>query len=178
MAYYVGREYLSNNMPIPVKEKYGLLGWFILSSYYRRYSSASETRLNEDLQVIARGGSYKDLVHNLKRSVGELKISEDAYQGGGSDKLLLLYVALRSRKARDFYSRDVLIYDRNASIHHIFPVNVIGGKYSRAKVDDVANLTLILQSSNERIRESPHIYLRKLPSEILEEHLIPMNEDL
>ncbi len=133
LAYYIGRKYILNNMSIPENEKQGLIGWFILSTYYRRYSSASETRLNEDLQVIAKGGCYKDLINNLKKHVGELRVTEETYRGSGTDKLFLLYVALRSRKARDFYDRETLINGLNASIHHIFPINIVGGGIVGAK---------------------------------------------
>ena len=178
LAYYIGRKYILNNMSIPENEKQGLIGWFILSTYYRRYSSASETRLNEDLQVIAKGGNYKDLINNLKKHVGELRVTEETYRGSSTDKLFLLYVALRSRKARDFYDRETLINGLNASIHHIFPINIVGGRYSRSKVNDIANITFILSSSNERIRESPSMYLKRLPPELLEAHLIPRVEEL
>ena len=178
MAYYIGSKYLINHIPVPHNEKLGLIGWFILSTYYRRYSSASETRLNEDLQAIAEGGNYKDLISNLKKHVGELRISEEAYRGTGTDKLFLLYVALRSTRARDFYDRETVINGLNATTHHIFPINIIGGMYSRNEINDIANLTLILSSSNERIRESPKIYLKRIPHELLQAHLIPLNEEL
>ena len=178
MAYYIGRKYLAHNRSIPEDEKLGLIGWFVLSTYYKRYSSASETRLNEDLQAISKGGSYRDLINNLKRQVGELRISKETYRGSSTDKLFLLYVALRSKKARDFYDRETLINGLNATIHHIFPVNIVGGMYSRSEINDIANLTLILSSSNERIRESPKTYLKRIPYELLEAHLIPLDEKL
>ncbi|MGB9622279.1 MAG: DUF262 domain-containing protein, partial [Candidatus Bathyarchaeia archaeon] len=51
IAYYLGkREAISE------KDKKGLLAWYVLASEFARYSSAAETRLNEDLSVIQEGG--------------------------------------------------------------------------------------------------------------------------
>ncbi|NPA70175.1 MAG: DUF262 domain-containing protein [Crenarchaeota archaeon] len=178
MAYYIGRKFLINNIPIPENEKQGLIGWFILATYHRRYTSATETKLNEDLQTIAGGGNYRNLVENLRKSVGELKVSEETYRGSGSDKIFLLYTVLRFNKARDFYDKETLISSLNATIHHIFPINIIGGRYGRNMVNDIANMTLLLSKSNESIRESPRIYLKRIPPEILRAHLIPEDRTL
>ena len=179
MAYYIGRKYFVEGKEIPDSEKLGLMGWFLLASYYRRFSGAPDTRLNEDLRVIVKRGDYKDLAGNLRRQVGELRITMETYRGGGADKQLLLYAALRSQRATDFDDRSVLINGTNASVHHIFPVNIVGGRYSRGKVNDVANITFVLSSTNERLgRQRPANYLRRLPSEVLKAHLIPMGESL
>lgn len=54
MAYYLGKK---GN--VPREERRGLLAWFILASHFARYTSAAETRLNEDLLVIEEGKGYQ-----------------------------------------------------------------------------------------------------------------------
>ena len=182
MAYYIGSKYLVKDITdyahLPVKDASGLIGWFILSTYHRRYSSASETRLNEDLQTIASGGNYKDLINNLKKQVGHLNITEETYTGPGKDKNFLLYVALRSKKARDFVS-EAKIDATNSTRHHIFPSSRLRGLYSWDKINDVANITLLSTASNINIHNNePQKYLEKIDQEFLEEHLIPLDKEL
>ena len=183
MAYYIGSKFLAKGINdyahLPGEDASGLIGWFILSTYYRRYSSASETRLNEDLQVIASGGNYKDLINNIEKQVGHLNITEETYTGAGRDKNFLLYVALRSNKARDFYDRKTEINAINSTRHHIFPSSILRGLYSWDKVNDIANITLLVQATNRNINNvEPEEYLKKIPQEILEEHLIPLDKEL
>jgi len=173
IAYYIHkRKMLSED------EKKGLLKWFVMASYFRRYSSSAETRLNEDLKVIEKGGSYKDLIKKLEEYEGNLKerIKEDLLKGRFNE--LLLYAILKQNDARDLLTHERL-NTGNLTIHHIFPKKyLIGSKYEEV-LDDIGNITLVSSSTNQRLSsELPENYLRRIPKDIRNSHLIPHNQDL
>ena len=173
MAYYISkRKHLSRD------EKKGLLKWFVLASYFRRYSSSSEARLNEDLSVIEKGGNYKDLIEKIKEREGDIKerIKDDISRGQWSE--LLLYALLRENNAKDFKTYELLTTS-NLTVHHIFPKKFIVGSEYEDILDDVGNITLVTLGTNQSLSsELPENYLPTIPSYTRESHLIPDNRNL
>ncbi len=103
LAFYAGIK----NLKMDEKELDSMLKWFLLASYWGRYSGATETRLNEDLQVIREEAEqpWKRLLSNIKMKTGRLIPTIEDYQGAETDKLLLLYVLLKERKATSLLSK-------------------------------------------------------------------------
>lgn len=116
IAYYLG---IKKSMGKGDEDK--LLKWFLLASYWGRYSSAAETKLNEDLEAIReKEDPWQDLLSNIKRESGRLLPSEDDFKGAEKDKLFLLYTLLKENGATSLIS-DQEIKSDIAQIHHIFP---------------------------------------------------------
>jgi len=173
MAYYI-----SKKKNLSGEDKTGLLKWFVLASYFRRYSTSAETRLNEDLSTIEGGGDYKDLIKNIEKTEGDLKerIKKDIAEGKVNE--LLLYAILKQNDAKDFETREDL-NTGNITIHHIFPKSFLISSGYENIVDDIGNLTLITPGTNQRLSsELPENYLGRIPPEIREAHLIPNDEKL
>lgn len=162
------------------KERRGLLGWFLLASIFNRYSSAVESRLNEDLTAINEGG-YKALITNLEQREGEMKERLKQMIEAGNFRPLLLYAFLRLKGAKDLNphkEQQQEIVAVNASRDHIFPRSQLGG---HRLVDDIGNITYITptsQSQQYKGNNLPEVYFSKLPTEILESHYIPTNQEL
>jgi len=176
MAYY-----LHKKGELSSGEKEGLFKWFVLASYFRRYSTSSETRLDKDISTIAEGGNYRSLIKNLEEKEGNLKerIKEDISKGAmGRLSKLLLYAILKQNQAKDLMTHDVL-QTNNLTIHHIFPKSQLRGTKYEEMLDDIGNITLVTLNTNSSLSSRlPENYLRGIPPEIRAAHLIPSNQEL
>lgn len=174
MAYY-----LHKRGTLSPEEEEGLFKWFILASFFGRYSASTETRLNEDLETIRNGGNYRNLIENIRREEGDLKERIIARIDEGEYDPLLLYALLKQSNARDFLYHDVSITQANSTIHHIFPRKHLTELGYAELIDDIGNLTLLTHRSNlELSNELPENYLRRVPPEILKAHYIPDDREL
>ena len=175
MAYYLDRKgKLSNS------EQIGLLKWFVLASSFRRYSSAPETRLNEDISTIRDGGNYKELILNIEKREGNLKerIKSDISEWGKMNKLLL-YTILWIKNAKDWRPPYNEIYAKDVTLHHIFPRSRLIDSEWEDLLDDIGNLTLINARTNIVLRDKlPQEYLSTIPESIRRTHLIPNEPEL
>jgi hypothetical protein len=173
MAYYVYKR-----RALMPEEEEGIFKWFILASFFGRYSSSAETRLDEDLNTIKNGGSYIDLIKNIEQREGNLKLRLMEYIDAGEyDKnaKLLLYALLRMTNARDFKTLDPPTL-ANSVVHHIFPRRFVRDE---KLANDIGNLTLLTHSTNMKLSAMlPENYLATIPPEVLKEHYIPLEKDL
>jgi len=173
MAYYVCKRRV-----LTLEEEEGIFKWFVLASFFGRYSSSTETRLDEDLNTIKNGGSYIDLIKNIEQREGNLKLRLMEYIDAGEyDKnaKLLLYALLRMTNARDFKTLDLLTL-ANSVVHHIFPRKFVRDE---KLANDIGNLTLLTHSTNMKLSSTlPENYLTTIPPEVLKEHYIPLEKDL
>ncbi|MEM2619327.1 MAG: DUF262 domain-containing protein [Candidatus Hadarchaeales archaeon] len=164
--------YLARNPAPPKQEESNLLMWHVLASFFGRYSASSDTRLNEDLSVIAQGGKSKDLIKNL----GDLEVLKSTIKdniSNGCYSPLLIYAILRKNEAGDLLTGNPLSSE-DVSIHHIFPSSLV-----RDNVDDVGNITLTTHGTNSHLRaKKPEEYLPRVAAQIRDRHLIPQDPNL
>jgi len=173
MAYYLHKHGI-----LSPKEEEGLFKWFILASFFGRYSASAETRLDEDLETIRNGGNYRDLIENIRRKEGDLKERIIAYIDEGGYDLLLLYALLKQSNAKDLLSGEP-ITQANSTLHHIFPKKHLAEQGYTELIDDIGNLTLLTHRSNlELLDELPENYLQRVPLDILKAHYIPGDREL
>lgn len=173
MAYYLYKHGILSS-----KEEEGLFKWFILVSFFKRYSASAETRLNEDLDTIRNGGNYRDLIENIRRREGDLKERIIAYIDEGGYDPLLLYALLKQSNAKDLLSGEP-ITQANSTLHHIFPRKHLTEQGYTELIDDIGNLTLLTHRSNLDLSdELPENYLQKVPSGVLKAHYIPEDREL
>jgi len=169
--------YLHKRGTISSREEGGLFKWFILASFFGRYTASVETRLDEDLATIKNGGNYRDLIENIRRREGDLKervltyIEEDGYDQ------LLLYALLKQSNAKDLLSNEPLT-QANSTLHHIFPKkHLIESKHAKL-INDIGNITQLTPSTNSKLLdELPENYLQKIPPETLKAHYIPEEKE-
>jgi hypothetical protein len=141
-----------------------LLHWLMVANARGRYSrGASETLLNEDLNILFRGGRPADLLVPITRVLGRLDVqpSDLASRPARSPLFALAYLALRARGARDWHTglgiglgargkQHVIQY------HHIFPKAVLReAGYETAEINEIANLAFISGRTNQRIGRTP-----------------------
>jgi hypothetical protein len=170
--------YLHKHGILSPEEEKGLFKWFILASFFRRYSASAETRLDEDLETIRNGGNYRDLIENIRRKEGDLKERIIAYIDEGEYDPLLLYALLKQSNAKDLLSGEP-ITQANSTLHHIFPKKHLAEQGYAELIDDIGNLTLLTHRSNlELSDELPENYLQRVPLEILKTHYMPEDREL
>jgi len=173
MAYYIRKR----GFTLSGADKKALVGWFLLAQFYHRYTSAPDTKLNEDLDLV-KSSNYRALVDKIWEFAGMRGITEDALSGRvtgrGNNMLMMLLALLQKRKAKDFYKPSVNIDEsQDLTIQHIFPVSKLPTSHSEDEVHDIANITFTLSSTNKAIGDKePKIYLPQIPLEIRDQHLI------
>jgi hypothetical protein len=176
MAFFCGVK----NLDIDRSEQDSMLKWFLLATYWGRYSGATETRLNEDIEVIKESTDpWSKLLSKIKNMSGRLIPSNEDYQGAETDKLLLLYVLLKEKDATSLLSTQQLRSDM-VQVHHIFPKALLKGDYPEELVEDIANKTFIIGKENLRIgNKEPIEYLwGRVADNVLEAHFIPRHSSL
>ncbi|MEM3389845.1 MAG: DUF262 domain-containing protein [Thermoproteota archaeon] len=155
--------------------------WFLLASFWGRYTGQTETRLDDDIKSIIKTKKLAELFVNLKNQVGRLRIDKESFKGRGNDKKLLLYVICREAGAVDWF-RGHKITTSDIQEHHIFPRSLLKKKEIEGSlIDDVANIAFLTEKANKSIlNKEPIIYIRenKIDEEKLKKQFVPLNEEL
>ena len=176
--------------------EFGKAFFFFFAALWRgRYSGASETTLQEDINKIKNAASFEDAIKNLVYSLGINKVDKETvknathYQGEGRFLKLMLYLIAYQNGAVDWFTKDRLGYTRHNEInkefnieeHHFFPRSLLKGVgFERDEWNLLANIAFINPGTNKRLRDQPYTYIKKYGIETteLEKQLIPLDEDL
>jgi hypothetical protein len=137
--------------------------WARLANAKGRYSrGSSETTLDQDLVVIRDGGTPADLIEKLRLQVGVLNITTEELDGKNQRSALFktMFMAFSELGAEDWTSSLKIDVTRSAGqheveFHHIFPQALVKNRYSKAVVNDIANLAFIDGRSNRRLSARP-----------------------
>ena len=173
------------------RERDRLLFWYIHTLLWGRYSSQTETVLNQDLEAIEDSDNDLDrLIELLRRSRGNLSLVPSDFIGWSVSARFypMLYMLARVQHARDWesgveLSNNLLGRGTNLHLHHIFPKSLLYDcGYAKSQVNQIANFTFLTQDSNLRIsNQCPVVYLKRYAREnpgVLESHWIPMDPEL
>lgn len=165
--------------------------WFRVANARGRYSrGASETLLDQDLNVIKRGEKIDDLIHLLYQQFGRLHFEVSELRGRTSQSPLFrsLFIACKQQQATDWNSGigiaiNNLGAEHKLQHHHIFPKAVLKRYRQRQEIDDIANLSFISSKTNQSINSRPPSeYLlevfEKYGTPILNAQCIPTDQSL
>jgi hypothetical protein len=173
---------------VPEPDVKSMLIWLLHALMWGRYSGAAETVLDRDFQLLLSASlpSFKELLRQTRREVKE----EDLRRAGSQSPFrIMLYLASRYKKAKD-WSRDQVIIsstgigDNSLQFHHIFPTAYLKSKekYVESLANQIANLTFISRVSNRSISMTePSHYLaelRRKDQQLLDFHFIPIDPPL
>lgn len=153
--------------------------WFLLASFWGRYSGSAESKLDEDMRAIGKTRSLDEPLDNLEGQTGRLKVDEDSFAGRGDDKRLLLYVISREFGATDWF-KGHKITTTDFEEHHIFPRSLLKKEgIETSLIDDIANIAFLTEKANRKISNSrPIEYLPKIDPEKLRNQFIPLDKKL
>ena len=167
--------------------------WLYLAGLWARYSGATETKLQQDVALVA--DSDLDPTHELEaallRERGRVSLEEGDLDRAriNSAVALLGQVVARSRDARDWFT-GIPIYDpavgrsHGGERHHIFPKTVLksAGITDQTRINAVANRAILGQKpSLAHRRSSPADYLRAIDESqpgALQAQSVPMDSEL
>ena len=168
-----------------------LLFWYIQTFLWGRFSGATESILNQDMEAIKDiNGGLERLEENLRRARGDLRIKPADFYGWsvGARFYPLLYMLTRVHQAKDWcsgiqLSQFALGQFTNLEIHHIFPKSLLYQHgYVRRDVNALANFTFLTQACNAQVSNKfPSDYIphyEQLHPGVVSSHWMPMDPDL
>lgn len=167
--------------------------WYWLAIFSRRYSSAAQTYVLEDAQMLERvaQGDYSSAAPLLQRTHSLISVPEDLLaihkKYDALYKGILNFCNFLSGGFRDLQNGNRIIQSSSLEDHHIFPKDYLkrnGGNLegidNQVLVDCVVNRTLVPKITNIKIaNKAPSIYIGELSRKnsniksALASHLIP-----
>ena len=144
--------------------------WSLLANAKNHYSHSTETILNQDLAILRGGGRISELIEQLRRQVGNLKITSEELEGRDQKSPLFktMFLAFRAAEATDWRSSIPIALNLQGNshklqFHHIFPKAVLKGIYTPREMNDIANLCFIDARTNRWIKDKePKDYFPKI----------------
>ena len=167
--------------------------WLHLAGLWARYSGASETKLQQDVALVA--GRDQDPTHELEASIlrerGRVTLEAGDLDRGRINSAVgcLSRVVARSHNARDWFT-GIPIYDTAAgrsqeeTRHFIFSKRVLKkvGFNDSKRINAVANRAFLVEKPHKRYRKtSPAEYIPEVEKNqpgTLKEQSVPMDRDL
>lgn len=177
-----------DDTPMPADEANALLYWIFGAFLLGRFSAAADSVIAQDAGELKAGRGLAGLYANLGISGERLVVTEEALVGRGASSpyFLLSYLAARNRQAKDWWFGTEISTSEGGGLaieyHHIHPRATLRDTYSKAEINDMANLAFISGKANRKISSrSPAKYFPELLTadpESLDRHFVPADEDL
>jgi hypothetical protein len=168
-----------------------MINWFIIASFNGLYSSRTDTRLEDDIEIIkshTSGFPFHRLLDSMKAKINKTKISEGDFKNidinilrgtAGKKYIFMLYILLHKNDATDWAGRPLGENFDNLAKHHIFPKEDLRERgEDEITVNHLGNLTFINKAINEELQNRlPQDYLVEY-EQVLEKHFIPTDRPL
>jgi hypothetical protein len=157
-----------------------LAGWLALAALLHRYSSASESALDQDLRACRSTDPIRALLANLRQIRPTLTAQPSDFAGRLADRsaLLAMYIACKQRGVLDFHTGAKVGLATTIDRHHIMPRGQFSTK-ARPRADCIANIAFITGSTNKSINVTgPEVYIPKVGKKIRVSQCIPENPEL
>ena len=145
--------------------------WMFLAALWARYSGSAETKLQQDVALVANGDPdpVPELEAAILRERGRVVLEEGDLDRAtvSSAVAYLVRVVARHRNARDWFT-GVHVYDRatgrsaGGERHHVFARKILGkaGMTDSRRINAVANRVLLTRKAPLEVRKSsPADYL-------------------
>jgi hypothetical protein len=156
-----------------------IAGWLALAALCHRYSTSSETALDQDLKACRNPDPIGALLGNL-RDVASLTAKPRDFSGALADRsgLLALYIACVNRGILDFYTGGKVLLQNNVDRHHILP-RAQFDEDVRSEADNIANIAFIAGDVNKSICQTgPEVYLAHIKPRVLRSQCVPTDAAL
>lgn len=171
--------------PLATEDANALLYWLFGAFLTGRYNQSGDTRIAEDAKAVRDAQPIDALYRNLGLLGGRLEVTEQSLtgKGAGSPFFLLSYLAARRAGATDWYHAIRIGLDAEGGhaieYHHIHPQATLKIRYSKAEINDLANLAFISARANKRIsNRSPAAYFPEVGDDELNRHFVPLDASL
>ncbi len=177
--------------PLGATERDKLLFWFAQAGMWGRFSSSTETVIDQDLAALeGPEGGLDALIEQLRLWQGSLRIEPGHFKGWslGARFYPVLYMLTRMGEAKDLgnglaLKAHMLGRMHRLEVHHIFPKSrLYDAGYQRAEVNAVANFCFLTKDSNLVIgNRRPEAYFEEVEANhpgALTSQWIPVERDL
>lgn len=198
MASYFYHRNISKLEDVRDNDFKNITNWFIIASFNGYYSSTTDTKLDEDIEVIKSSSSvfpFDKLIENMRKRKAKIKISESDIKQGlkinvlrreGRAYLFLLYLLL-VKKGADNWNGKLLSQCSLTELarHHIFPkdylekeLNIDDPDEREKRINNFGNITLIYKEINSEIGQDPPENYMKKYIDSAKKHFISTDESL
>lgn len=149
-----------------------------------RFSAAADSMIAADAMAVRKSEPVKALYATAGLAGAPLRVTSEQLIGKGASSafFLLSFLAARKLEAKDWW-HDVVVGQQGVGhfaleYHHIHPRATLKEHYSKAEINDLANLAFISAKANKKISDrSPKDYFPEVKSQ-LAAHLVPLDEQL
>ncbi|AVT32672.1 hypothetical protein C6361_28010 [Plantactinospora sp. BC1] len=159
----------------------GLLYWLLAAYVRNRYSGSTDTVLGQDIPAVRDADPVRRLLRNLGVH-SRLVVTPDALAGRSRESpyFFLSFLACQRNGAHDWWHGTAIAPGLDGAqkleYHHIHPVATLRDAYSKADINDLANLAFISAKANKKISDkSPSAYFSSLGEAELRAHLVPLD---
>ena len=138
--------------------------WFLSANAKARYAGSAETKPNQDLAEIRRGGGGEELLERLSNDVGRLYFTASELRGRNTNSgaFKTLFMALRYDGAKDWASDLVVAPTHKGKAskienHHIFPkayLEKVRTDLDKQQINQIGNMAFIGAGTNKKISAS------------------------
>lgn len=174
--------------PLDEETTNGILYWLLVATIRTRYSGATDTKLGQDIPAARTADPVRALLANLGIVGTHVEVSPGDLAGRsvGSPYFLLSFLAAQANHAHDWWFGSTIALGssdgQKLQYHHIHPQATLADtphEYTKAEINDLANLAFISAKANRTISDrSPEVYFKDLSDNELSAHLIPLSLEL
>jgi hypothetical protein len=174
--------------PLDTASANGILYWLLVATIRNRYSGSTDTRLGQDIPAARTDTPVRQLLANLGVVRSGLAVVPQDLIGRsvGSPFFFLAFLVAKEAGAKDWWGSVGISAAAEGSqtleYHHIHPQATLKNhaeRYTKAEINDLANLAFISGKANRKISQrSPADYFPTVGDEELRAHLIPLDESL
>ncbi|MEL6353596.1 MAG: DUF262 domain-containing protein, partial [Cyanobacteria bacterium J06627_28] len=184
-----------NNFKFPdAKTRDKSLYWLYNALMWGRYSTSSESKLDQDIRALRDTNSVDALIKHIATARGgnlEISGADLEFQGVRSRFYQIFYILIRQNGAADWADPSLPLYNNAAGNryaierHHIFPKSKLytlfssKSSYDKSLVNELANIALLTSETNHSIfNNDPEIYLADINSSLLKQQFVPTQLEL
>lgn len=173
------------------EERDKLLFWFVQCGMWGRYSSSTESTIDQDLAVLEDvDGGLDRLLENLRLWHGSMAVDPGNFTGWsrGARFYPVLYMLTRVGEAKDWgtglpLKKSLLGKMSSLEVHHIFPkAQLYKRNFARPEVNAIANFCFLTKDTNLSISDRlPEDYFPEIEAKhpgALASQWIPMEPEL
>ncbi len=171
------------------RERDKLLFWFAQAGMWGRFSSSTETAIDQDLAALEKGG-LDALIEQLRSWRGRLHVESDHFENWstGARFYPVLYMLTRMGEARDWgtglpLDASMLGKMNRLEMHHIFPkAKLYDRGCQKAEVNALANFCFLTKGTNLNISDRlPEDYFSEVEEKnpgVLASQWVPIDPEL
>lgn len=160
-----------------------LLYWLLGVWVQARFSGSTQTVMAQDIAAVRSDEPVQRLYANLGLVGHRLVVTDAMLAGRGSTSpyFFLSYLCARTAKADDWWHGVPVSATHDGKFkveyHHIHPQATIKTDFSKAEVNDLANLAFVSSKANRKIgARPPRDYFPEVGDDELRRHCIPLDE--